>query len=255
MQKTFCFLLLLVASTLYGQQNREFYLIKCYRFDQAAQLSATENYLQHAWLPAMHRKTAKQIGVFTSVENDTASEKKLYVLIPMSSLTEISQLEDELLKDQQYLKDGAAYINTVHNQPTYKRVENIILRAFADMPKMEKPKLTGVVSKRIYELRSYEGATEKLYQKKVDMFNKGGEIKLFKRLSFNAIFYGEVLAGSRMPNLMYMTSFDNIEERAKHWKAFGDDPEWKKLSALPEYQHTVSKIDINLLHPTSYSDL
>ncbi len=85
------------------------------------------------------------------------------------------------------------------------------------------------------------------------MFNEGGEIKLFKRLSFNAVFYAEVLSGNRMPNLMYMTSFDNMDERNKHWKAFGDDPEWKRLSGLEEYQHTVSKLDIILLHPTSYS--
>ena len=86
------------------------------------------------------------------------------------------------------------------------------------------------------------------------MFNKGGEIALFKRLGFNAVFYGEVMAGSKMPNLMYMTSFDNMQSRNDHWKTFVDDPEWKKLSAMPEYQHNVSHIDISFLYPTEYSD-
>ncbi|HTE26425.1 NIPSNAP family protein [Flavitalea sp.] len=86
------------------------------------------------------------------------------------------------------------------------------------------------------------------------MFNEGGEIPLFKRLGFNAVFYAEVLAGSRMPNLMYMTSFDNQAARDEHWKSFGADAEWKRLSALPEYQHTVSKADIILLHPAIYSE-
>jgi hypothetical protein len=58
-----------------------------------------------------------------------------------------------------------------------------------------------------------------------------------------------------MPNLMYMTSFDNKASRDEHWKNFGADPEWKRLSALPEYQHTVSKSDILLLHPAAYSEL
>jgi hypothetical protein len=32
------------------------------------------------------------------------------------------------------------------------------------------------------------------------------------------VFYAEVLSGLRMPNLMYMTSFENKEDRDAHWK-------------------------------------
>ncbi|MDB5209477.1 MAG: family containing protein, partial [Sediminibacterium sp.] len=117
------------------------------------------------------------------------------------------------------------------------------------------PSLNGDPAERIYELRSYEGASEILYKQKVHMFNEGGEIALFNRLGFNAVFYAEVLSGSHMPNLMYMTSFDNRASRDEHWKNFGADSEWKRLSALPEYQHTVSKADIFFLHPAAYSEL
>jgi hypothetical protein len=86
------------------------------------------------------------------------------------------------------------------------------------------------------------------------MFNEGGEVGLFKRLNFNAVFYAQVLAGNKMPNLMYMTTFENMQDREAHWKAFGDDPFWKKLSSLPEYQHNVSHADIIFLHPVAYSD-
>ncbi len=108
---------------------------------------------------------------------------------------------------------------------------------------------------RVYELRSYEGATEKLHASKVKMFNTGDEVGIFKKLNFNAVFYGEVLAGSRMPNLMYMTTFENMADRETHWKAFGDDPAFKALLAMPEYQHNVSKADIIFLRPADYSDL
>ncbi|RYG43215.1 MAG: NIPSNAP family containing protein, partial [Chitinophagaceae bacterium] len=107
---------------------------------------------------------------------------------------------------------------------------------------------------RVYELRSYESATEKIFANKVQMFNDGNEVGIFQRLGFNAIFYGEVLAGSKMPNLMYMTSFENMDDRNNHWKAFSADAEWKKLSALPEYQQNVSHIDIVLMNPATYSD-
>jgi hypothetical protein len=123
------------------------------------------------------------------------------------------------------------------------------------MPALEAPKLTSPAADRIYELRSYEGHTEKIYRNKVRMFNEGGEVTLFKRLTFNAVFYAEVLAGGRMPNLMYMTSFENQASRDEHWKTFVADPEWKKLSSMPEYQHNVSKINIYLLHPATYSEI
>ena len=86
------------------------------------------------------------------------------------------------------------------------------------------------------------------------MFNEGDEVGLFKRLNFNAIFYAEVVAGGKMPNLMYMTSFENMADRDAHWKSFGSDPAWKKLSAMPEYKNNVSHIDIMFLRPTDYSD-
>ena len=73
-------------------------------------------------------------------------------------------------------------------------------------------------------------------------------------LNFNAIFFAEVISGSRMPNLMYMTSFENRNDRDAHWKAFGESPEWKNLSSMPEYQHNVSKAEVILTKAASYSD-
>ncbi|MGI8636272.1 MAG: NIPSNAP family protein [Segetibacter sp.] len=52
-----------------------------------------------------------------------------------------------------------------------------------------------------------------------------------------------------------MTSFDNMQSREDHWKAFTADAEWKVLAAKPEYQHNVSKNDIVFLRPTEYSEL
>src|SRR5690606_21747976 len=147
-----------------------------------------------------------------------------------------------------------AYRDATFDNPPYQRMETILLSAFKLHPQLTKPSLKGPRADRVYELRSYEGHTEKIFTNKAHMFYEGGEIHLFERLGFNAIFYGEVIAGSRMPNLMYMTSFENMADRDQHWKTFGADPEWKKLSSMPMYQKNVSHIDINLLRPTSYSD-
>jgi hypothetical protein len=128
------------------------------------------------------------------------------------------------------------------------------LKAFPDAPNFFIPNHQTAPSERIYELRSYEGPTENLFRQKVKMFNAGGEIKLFNSLEFNAVFYAEVISGSTMPNLMYLTTFADMAAHDAHWNAFRDHPDWKKLSALPEYKNTVSKAVKILLHPTDYSD-
>ncbi len=177
------------------------------------------------------------------------------MLIPLHSLDQFAGLPALLQKDRQYLTDGKDYLDAGYSDPPYARIESILLQAFPDMPRLQAPHLATADSERIYELRSYESPTEAIHANKVQMFNQGGEVDLFKRLGFNAVFYAAVLSGSHMPNLMYMTSFDNMASRVQHWKTFGDDPFWKKLSASPEYQHNVSHIDIVFLHPAAFSDL
>ncbi|MDP2336138.1 MAG: NIPSNAP family protein [Bacteroidota bacterium] len=86
------------------------------------------------------------------------------------------------------------------------------------------------------------------------MFNEGGEIKLFNSLNFNTVFSAEVISGSTMPNLMYLTTFADMPAHDTHWGAFRAHPDRKALSALPEYKNTVSNSVKILLHPTDYSD-
>lgn len=234
---------------------RMYYQLKVYRLKTAEQVSRTDSFLRDAYLPALHRYGIAAIGVYHFIGNDTAAEKTIHVLIPLRGATQLQEIEDRLAKDAAYQSAGTAYLNTAFDAPAYSRIESILLYAFPMMPRYKTPALKGDPSERIYELRSYESATEELNRQKVHMFNEGGEVTLFERLGFNAVFYAEVLAGSRMPNLMYMTSFDNRASRDAHWKTFGADPEWKKLSALPQYRNTVSRSEIILLHPAPFSEL
>lgn len=246
---TFC---LFASVSLLAQKSQEFYEIKIYHLKTDAQEKILDSYLEHALIPALHRLGFANIGVFKPIDADTM--RKLYVLIPYQSLNDVTETQEQLVKDKIYLQAGKEYIETPHSSPAFTRLETIHLKAFSHHPKLKLPKLKGSRNERIYELRSYESHTEKIFKNKVHMFNEGGEVVLFDRLGFNAVFYGEVLAGSHMPNLMYMTTFENKAERDAHWKSFGDDAEWKKLSSMPEYQKNVSHIDIFFLRPTAYSD-
>ncbi len=244
----------LISSFTIAAPSREYYELRTYRFKSIAQQERVEAYLQKTLLPALHRIGIKKVGVFKPVETDSTFGKKLILLIPFRSIDEFDKLTDKLSKDKQYLIDGTDYLDATYDSPPYTRIETTILKAFSRMPESAVPNLKAPVNERVYELRSYEGHTEKIYQNKVKMFNDGDEVGLFKRLGFNAVFYAEVVAGSTMPNLMYMTTFENQAARDEHWKAFGQDPQWKKLVDMPEYQHNVSKNVTLFFRPTIYSD-
>jgi hypothetical protein len=128
------------------------------------------------------------------------------------------------------------------------------LKAFINHPFLTLPVLDSPRGNRVYELRSYESEKEVIHANKVDIFNAGGEVTLFNRLEFNAVFYGQVISGAKMPNLMYMTSFSNQESRDAHWKAFSALAEWKELIDTERYKNNIFHMDISLLYPTHYSD-
>jgi hypothetical protein len=230
-----------------------YYQIKIYHYKAQTQEDRLDNYLKDAYLPAMHRMGVKEVGVFKPVAGDTLG-KRVYVFTPFRTFSQMENADKKLAEDQQYLTDGKDFIDAAFNDPVFTRMETIVLTAFPKMLAPAVPELTANKTDRVYELRSYESATEKQNINKVGMFNDGDEVALFKRLGFNAVFYSEVIAGSHMPNLMYMVTFNSMADHDKLWKAFGSDPYWKSLSAQPKYQNNVSHVDAIFLHPTAYSD-
>ncbi|MEY2917329.1 MAG: hypothetical protein RIS73_1043 [Bacteroidota bacterium] len=249
-----CFISIYSFAYSGNKPKREIYQLTIYQYSSVTQETVLNNYLKNALLPALHKIGYKNIGVFKSLANDTSVVKTMYVYLPVKGLEDQTTIAEKLSNDATYQSAGTEYINAVYSTPSYTRMEVILLKAFPLAPQMQLPKLAAPKIERVYELRSYEGATEKIFANKVHMFNEGNEIDIFKRINANAVFYSEVIAGSHMPNLMYMTCYENKADRDAHWKAFGSDPAWKTLSALPEYQHNVSHIDIVFLQPLEYSD-
>jgi hypothetical protein len=237
-----------------SKPKQQYYEIRIYHVRQSSHSERIDSYLKDAFIPAMHRAGIEKVGVFKPVEADTAYGKLIYVFIPFKTVDQYIKLNGQFLKDKEYQKAGKEFLDAPYNDPPFARYESILLKAFKDMPQFRAPVYDTPVGDRIYELRSYESSTEAKAAKKIDMFNQGGEVKLFESLNFNAVFFGEVLMGSHKPNLMYMTTFKDMATHNDKWKAFGDSPEWKKLSGLEEYKNTVSKANVNLLHPASYSD-
>ncbi len=230
-----------------------YYQIKVYHLKNSSQVDRVERYLKDAYLPALHKLGIKNIGVFKPVETTDTADRKVYVFIPFKNMDELEATPAKLLQDKQYLENGKDYLDAVRPNEPYVRIETILLRAFAVAPGVTPPNLTSNKADRYYELRSYESATEKNATSKLKMFES--EIAIFNKVNSNGIFYGQVLAGSRMPNLMYMTTYKDKKDMDDHWTAFFATDEWKTLNAIPEYKGVVAKAERTFLHATDYSDL
>jgi hypothetical protein len=235
-------------------QGRDIYQFKIYSIENENQEQRMDSYLKDAFIPALDRAGINNVGVFKPI-NEEGPGKLIYVLIPFKSIDQFEKLDGVLAKDKIYLKDGADYINAAHDNSPYQRISSILLRSFKSMPNYGIPDHSTPRADQVYELRSYEGATEKLYEKKVEMFTDGGESKIFHDLGFQPVFFGEVISGPTMPNLMYLTTFKNKQSQDEHWQAFRSAPAWLELKDDKQYANTVSNSVKVFLRPTSYSGL
>ena len=250
-----CLGFLLTASVAFtlSAPRPTYFALKVYHLKTSRQEALIDSFLQGHYLPALRAAGVPTVGIFKPLGNDTAADRRVYVFTPFRSLQQWEKIDKETTA--RLSAAGGAYEKAAYDHPAYSRQETILIRAFEQMSALTPPKLDAPKKERVYELRSYESASETIFRNKVQMFNAGGEIKLFDRLGFNSLFYGEVVFGPKMPNLLYITCFANMADREAHWKSFGSDAEWKRLSALPEYQNNVSHMDITFLRPTTYSGL
>jgi hypothetical protein len=235
----------------FKKTKQEFYELRVYTLKNETQQKIVEDYFQRAAIPALNRLGSKNVGVFTELKPE--GQTKLYAIIPYKSMEAFINIEEKLSKDAAYQEAGAAYLNAPATAPAYERIESSFLKAFAHMPKIEVPERKS----RIFELRRYESASESAGKKKIEMFNDAGEIDIFKRVGLTPVFFGETLIGEMRPNLTYMLTFDDMAEHDRNWKSFGGDPQWKKISSMPEYADAkiVSRITATFLVPTDFSQV
>lgn len=236
-----------------GRANKDFYQLKVYHLKDDNQVNMTDDFLKNAYLPALHRFGIRNIGVFKPITNDTASDKRIYVLIPFSSSGQWTSISDKINSDPAFNASAKDFLAADSKTPSFEKMESILMEAFQKQPHLVFP--TQKDAERIFELRSYESPTIHLARKKMDMFNND-EINIFNRLGFDPVFYGKVVSGNRMPNLMYLPIFKSVEDRNDQWKVFGGDAKWKEIAADPanENKVSVSHIDSILMHATDYSD-
>jgi hypothetical protein len=234
--------------------GREYYQLRRYQLRSGPQSKLVNSYLGEALIPGLNRLGIKPVGVFS--QEIGAGNPAIYVLIPSMSVDLLSTVDLHLERDAEYLKAGERFLQAPATEPAYERLETSLLLAFEGHPKMTVSSEAAHNSARVFELRTYESPSDRDHRRKIEMFHNG-EFDIFQRAGFSQVFYGDTLAGPRMPNLTYMIGFDGLSERDAKWKAFFSDPDWKKLSANPKFafESIVSNVNNYILTPAAYSQI
>ena len=203
-------------------------------------------------LPAYGRLGIGPVGVFSMLYGPSAPS--VLVLVVHDSLDSVMTAEAKLSEDASYRQDGQAFLGASLSDPAYVRQERSLMRAFKDMPALEVPPAE-LGADRIFEWRIYESHSVRAGQKKIDMFNEGGEIAIFRKVGLRPVFFGETLFGAAMPNLTYMLAFQDMAAKEAAWERFLADPDWHALRDDPQYADTVSNITTHILRPFGFSQI
>lgn len=233
---------------------REFYELRRVHLRRGPRQKMFDDYLKDAYLPALGRQGVGPVGVFYVTLGPESPS--VWILTPFKSLDQFAGLSGKLRVDEEYKKAAAEVRSLPASDPAYLRNESWLLGSIGSVPRLEVPAQTKAGKGRIFELRTYESHSKGANWKKIEMFDIG-ETALFRKAGLAPVFFGEALAGSRLPNLTYMLVFDDMAARDLAWRTFGGDPEWKKLSSTPGYTdpEIVTDISNQLLRPASYSQI
>jgi hypothetical protein len=235
-------------------RDREFYQVRRYHINSGPQRKLCDDYFRDALIPALNRLTISPVGVFDlRIGPNTPT---IFVLIPGTFAEMIATLENRLYQDGDYTKAGAAFLTAPAKEPAFDRIDSTLLQAFEKWPNLVLPKATATQGARVFELRTYEQATDQDHRRKVEMM-QSGETDIFAKYGFEMIFFSETLIGSRLPSLTYMLCFESMAARDKQWAAFTTSDDWKAYSTQPKYafEPIVSNISNLILTPTIYSQI
>ena len=227
MKKTFLIIAFLFCFNLFAQ--KEFYELRTYELFQSSSVNSFNQYFEKAFIPALNKLGVKNIGVFKEVSESLPS--KFYLLIPYESFDKYQAVVAEIAIDSELISASKTY--NLYGKPMFKRYDTSLYKAFDGFPKISKP----ATGKGFFELRTYESFSQDAARRKVNMFNEG-EIKIFDDVELGSVFFGEKIAGDRMPCLTYLLSFDSLQERNNNWDDFRVHPDWIRMKNEEAYKNS-----------------
>jgi hypothetical protein len=228
--------------------GRHYIESRTYRVDSAEKQAILAKYLETAALPAWGRMGVGPVGVFKEIGDDATSA--LHVLLTYKSLAAFGEERAKLEADADYQKNAVEYFAASLEDPSFERIDSELLLGFEAHPQVTPP----TKKPSVYELRTYESKSEERARAKIKMFNNG-EMPIFVKCGFEAVFYGEALVGPNLPHLKYMLAAPDMDANARGWREFINHPDWAAMKDLPEYKDTVSKVTRVYLEALPFSQI
>ncbi len=228
--------------------------LRTYTLVDAAAETKLDEYLEKALIPALERQGLGPIGAFDQAGELTDGSIQVMLLVPGASVDAVTGASAKLAADKEFQSAAENYMSTPAGEPLIKRIRSELLLSFNCWPKVTVPAQKKDGKPTLFEMRIYESPTEKMGELKVEMFNSG-EVPIFLDCKIAPVFMGQALVGDLMPNLTYMTVYDDNESRTAAWKAFSQHQDWQVLKAVEKYKGTVSKIHKSDWTSKSYSRL
>jgi hypothetical protein len=227
--------------------------LRRYRLRSGSMTARFSAYAKDALVPALARAGIGPVGAWTI--SFGSGSPTLHLLVPHRDAESLLSLETRLAADADYLRAAASFLALPPADPPYERCDTSLVATVPTQPGIEKATGEAAAASRVYELRVYRSPSEPAGRRKVEMFEAGGELAIFRRLGLQVVFFGRDVVGPDLPRLSYMLVFADVAARERAWAAFREDPAWVKLRDQPAYADIVSGIDATLLRATDYSQV
>lgn len=244
-----------VAQAPGGGRAPLLYELRRYHMHNGTMASRLGAYARDVLVPAFNRVGVAPVGLFNVALG--GESPTLHVLIPHADAASVATLDERLGTDAEYRKGAETIARLPSGDPPYVRCDSSLHAAVPTFPGIEKPVGAAAGPSRLFELRTYRSHSRPASRKKIEMFEQGGELAIFRRVGLDTVFFARDLVGAGLPSLTYLLVFADPAAREKAWDVFRQDPEWLKLRAQPAYADAeiVSGITATLLRPAEGSQV
>jgi hypothetical protein len=214
-----------------NEKKTRIYLMESFYLKAGNQLSRLHDYLSQMALPALGKVHSGPKIVLEALV--AAHTPQVVLIMGFPSIEEMWSVRGRLKQDKELEKAFSAW-QSLPEGP-FESQSNALLEATDYSPEvvaLDPPP----ASPRIFELRVYHSPSWEQIKFLHERF-AGPEIKIFHRVGVHPILYASTIIGPNMPNLTYLTPFENLAAREKAWNAFSADPEWVKVRKESIDQH------------------
>ena len=211
--------------------------------------SELDKFYRDILIPAYNRKGVT-VGAFKPLVSEEKEMRHVAFVYP--DMDTFFKFKEGIWEDAVFTIAAKAFFEATAPKDAneYSNYETYLSQAFIKIPKHRKPDS----SRGLLEIRIYWSPNEEANKRKVRMFNVD-EIDIFDKVGVNSVFYGDIIAGPKMPALMYLTWYRDKDTRTEAWDKFGKHPDWQRIRSLPEYANTATNNQSVLLTPLPYSQL